>query len=174
MYDAIIIGAGHNGLVTAAYLAKAGMQVLVLERREQPGGTVITETFGDSLRVDSVHAGGTLRPDIVKDLNLTSFGCPSFSGKSNLINVLSPTDRLVLSPDPSLASEAIKRFSEKDASRWPEFSAFMNRAAEFLDLVYATPMPRLPKKIRLSEGYSLFDGPQGHARHHPDAADERS
>ena len=157
MYDAIIIGAGHNGLVTAAYLAKAGMQVLVLERREQPGGTVITETFGDSLRVDSVHAGGTLRPDIVKDLNLTSFGCPSFSGKSNLINVLSPTDRLVLSPDPSLASEAIKRFSEKDASRWPEFSAFMNRAAEFLDLVYATPMPRLPKKIRLSEGYSLFE-----------------
>ena len=157
MYDTIIIGAGHNGLVTAAYLAKAGIRVLVLERRERPGGTVITETFAEGLTVDSVHAGGSLRPDIVKDLNLPAFGYPNPSAGPNLINVLSPTDRLVLSPDPSLASEAIKRFSEKDASRWPEFSAFMNRAAQFLDLVYATPMPRLPKNINLNDGYGLFE-----------------
>jgi phytoene dehydrogenase-like protein len=157
MYDAIIIGAGHNGLVTAAYLARAGVRVLVLERREQPGGTLVTETFGDGLTVDSVHAGGALRPDIIKDLNLSSFGYPVTSARSNLINQLSPTDRLVLSADPVMSSEAIKRFSEKDAGRWPEFTDFMNRAAEFLDLVYATPMPRLPKNINVSEGFGLFE-----------------
>jgi phytoene dehydrogenase-like protein len=57
-YDTIIIGAGHNGLVAAAYLAKKGRKVLVLERREVLGGQVVTESFGDGFTVDSLHAGG--------------------------------------------------------------------------------------------------------------------
>src|SRR6185503_12337433 len=69
-YDAIIIGAGHNGLVAAAYLAKQGKKVLVLERRSIVGGSVVTESFGDGFTVDSVQTGGTLRPDIIKDLKL--------------------------------------------------------------------------------------------------------
>ena len=64
-YDYIIIGAGHNGLVAAAYLAKQGKKVLVLERRDIVGGQVVTESFGDGFTVDSLHAGGTLRPDII-------------------------------------------------------------------------------------------------------------
>ena len=73
-YDNIIIGAGHNGLVAAAYLAKQGKKVLVLERRSIVGGSVVTESFGDNFSVDSLHTGGTLRPDIIKDLKLASHG----------------------------------------------------------------------------------------------------
>src|SRR5512133_3441943 len=69
-YDAIVIGAGHNGLVAAAYLAKQGKKVLILERRSIIGGSVVTESFGDGFTVDSVQTGGTLRPNIIKDLKL--------------------------------------------------------------------------------------------------------
>src|SRR5512147_1356138 len=69
-YAHIIIGAGHNGLVAAAYLAKQGKKVLVLERRSIIGGSVVTESFGDGFTVDSVQTGGMLRPDIIRDLKL--------------------------------------------------------------------------------------------------------
>ena len=77
-HDTIIIGAGHNGLVAAAYLAKQGKKVLVLERRAIVGGSVVTESFGDNFSVDSLHTGGTLRPDIIKDLKLASHGLQPF------------------------------------------------------------------------------------------------
>ncbi len=70
-YDTIIIGAGHNGLVSAAYLGKAGKNVLVLERREIPGGTLVTEEF-DGFKADMLQSG-TLRPDIIRNLNLPRF-----------------------------------------------------------------------------------------------------
>ena len=72
-YDRIIIGAGHNGLVAAAYLAKQGKRVLVLERRSIVGGSLVTESFGDGFSVDSVQTGGMLRPDILRDLKLPVF-----------------------------------------------------------------------------------------------------
>src|SRR5574341_1760004 len=153
-YDAIVIGAGHNGLVTAAYLAKAGRRVLVLERRPVVGGSVVTESFGDRFEVDSVWPGGTLRPDIVKDLKL-SF--PAVNEKPAFISVLSEADSLVLDSDPVKAAESIKRFSEKDAARWPEFVRFMNKAANILDVAYSTIMPRLPRNFGLSEGYGLLE-----------------
>ena len=153
-YDAIIIGAGHNGLVAAAYLAKAKKKVLVLERRSIVGGSVVTEDFTDGFRADSVWAGGSLRPDIVKHLNLA---LPTADKKPPFISLLSDTDHLLLDPDPIKAADSIKRFSEKDAARWPEFVAFMNRAATLLDSVYSTDMPRLPKNFSLEEGYGLAE-----------------
>ena len=159
-YDIIIIGAGHNGLVAAAYLAKQGKKVLVLERRPILGGSVVTETFGDGFTVDSVQTGGTLRPDITKDLKLS---LPKVSEKSAFISLVdrtgSPTygDPLVLDADPVKAAESIKRFSEKDAARWLEFVRFMNKAANLLDIAYSTIMPRLPKHMSLSEGYGLME-----------------
>src|SRR5688572_8066778 len=142
-YDIIIIGAGHNGLVAAAYLARQGKKVLVLERRSIVGGSVVTESFGEGFTVDSVWTGGTLRPDIIKDLKLS---LPAVTQKPAFISLLgvsqttSPTyeDYLVLDADPVKAAESIKRFSEKDAAKWPEFVTFMNKAAEFLDLAYST------------------------------------
>jgi len=153
-YDAIIIGAGHNGLVAAAYLAKAKKKVLVLERRSIVGGSMVTEEFADGFKADSVLTGGTLRPDIIRHLNLA---LPTTVKNSPFISLLSDTDKLVLDPDPVKAAESIKRFSETDAARWSEFVAFMNRAATFLDLLYSTPMPRLPKNFSLEEGYGLAE-----------------
>lgn len=153
-YDYIIIGAGHNGLVAAAYLAKQGKKVLVLERRSIIGGTVVTESFGDNFTVDSVQTGGTLRPDIIKDLKL-SF--PIVAEKPPFISLQPDGNFLILDSDPLKAAENIKRFSEKDASRWGEFVRFMDKAASILDAAYATIMPRLPKNMNLREGYGLLE-----------------
>ena len=172
-YDTIIIGAGHNGLVAAAYLARQGKKVLVLERRSLVGGSLVTESFGEGFTVDSVQTGGTLRPDIIKDLKLsfpssastasdTSTRSP-LSARPALISLVgrtgSPTyaDHLVIHSDPAKAAESIKRFSEKDAARWPEFVRFMNKVANLLDIAYSTLMPRLPKAMSLSEGYGLME-----------------
>src|SRR5678816_35341 len=72
--DIIIVGAGHNALVTATYLAKSGRKVLVLERREVPGGQLAAHSFGPGFDVAPVHAGANLRPGIVRDLDLARHG----------------------------------------------------------------------------------------------------
>ena len=159
-YDSIIIGAGHNGLVAAAYLARRGKKVLVLERRDIVGGSVVTESFGEGFTVDSVQTGGTLRPDILKDLKLSLPAVkekPAFISLAGHVLDVTYGDHLVIDSDPAKAAESIKRFSEKDARRWPEFVRFMNKAAYILDVAYSTIMPRLPKNFSFREGYGLLE-----------------
>lgn len=158
-YDTIIIGAGHNGLIAAAYLAKRGKKVLVLERRSIVGGSVVTESFGDDFIADSVQTGGMLRPDIVKDLKLARFGlAPELdSVRKPFISLLPDSDSLILDPNPAQAAESIKRFSPKDAARWGEFVRFMDKAAYLLDAAYSTIMPRLPRNMNVREGYGLLE-----------------
>ena len=75
-YDAIVVGAGHNGLTAAAYLARGGLSTLVLERREMVGGGAITEEFYPGFHASTLaHTLGPLRADIAKDLQLEKFGC---------------------------------------------------------------------------------------------------
>src|SRR5829696_1956664 len=150
-YDTIIIGAGHNGLVAAAYLAKQGKKVLTLERRAIVGGSVVTESFGDGFTVDSVQTGGVLRPDIVKDLKLASHGLQVDSARKPFISLQPDGNHLILS------GESIKRFSEKDAARWGEFVRFMNKSANILDKAYSTIMPRLPMNLNAKEGFGLME-----------------
>jgi phytoene dehydrogenase-like protein len=159
-YDTIIIGAGHNGLVAAAYLARQGKKVLVLERRSIVGGSVVTESFGDGFTVDAVQTGGMLRPDILKDLKLplsTASGRPAFISLIGRTGSPTAEDHLILDSDPSKTAESIMRFSGKDAACWPEFVRFMDKAAGILDAAYSTIMPRLPKNMSLSEGYGLME-----------------
>ena len=148
-YDAIIIGAGHNGLVSAAYLAKAGKNVLVLERRDIPGGTLVSEEF-DGFKADMLQSG-TLRSDIIRDLDLPRFSLTPkpASEKSAFISLLPDSEKLTLD------AESIKRYSEKDATRWPDFLAFMSKATDFLEAAYRTPMPRLPQPENLIDGIPL-------------------
>ena len=159
-YDHIVIGAGHNGLVAAAYLARQGKKVLVLERRPIVGGSVVTESFGEDFTVDSVQTGGTLRADIIKDLKLA---LSTVKKKPALISLVartgSPTyeDHLVIDPDPLKATESIKRFSAKDAARWGEFVRFMNTSARILEKAYATIMPRLPMNFTARDGFGLME-----------------
>lgn len=156
-HDTLIIGAGHNGLVAAAYLARRGKKVLVLERRDILGGSVVTETFDDGSAYDPVWAGGTLRPDIVKDLKLASHGLQPASPRPAFISLQAVSDHLVLDADPARAAESIKRFSEKDAARWGDFVRFMDKAAYILNVAYETLMPRLPNDFSLREGYGLLE-----------------
>ena len=152
-YDVIIIGAGHNGLVAANYLAKAGKKVLVLERREIAGGQLVSESFGDGCVVDTLHASAQLRPDIVKALDLR-IETPT-TVRSAYVSLLGDGKRLQLDADPMRAADAIRPFSARDAERWPEFVVFMHRATAFLDAAYRTPMPRLPNFAPISEGLPL-------------------
>src|SRR5712671_3618720 len=71
----VIIGGGHNGLITAFYLAKAGFKPLVLERRAQVGGAAVTDEFHPGFRCSTLaHTAGPIRPDIVRDLQLEKHG----------------------------------------------------------------------------------------------------
>lgn len=150
-YDSIIIGAGHNGLVAAAYLAKQGKKVLVLERRAIVGGSVVTESFGENFQADSIYAGGTLRPDIIIDLKLASHGLTVDTVRKPFISLQADGNHLTLD------AESIKRISEKDAARFPEFVRFMDKATSILDTAYATIMPRLPLNFNIREGYGLLE-----------------
>lgn len=152
-YDMIVIGAGHNGLVAAAYLAKQGKKVLLLERRAIAGGSVVAESFGEGFTVDSVQTGGTLRRDIIKDLKLA---LPK-SDRQPFISLQLDSIPLTLDPDPLKASESIQRFSQKDAARWGEFVRFMDTSARILEKAYSTIMPRLPMNFGVKEGFGLME-----------------
>ena len=159
-YDCIVVGAGHNGLVAAAYLAKQGKKVLALERRPIVGGSVVTESFGEGFSVDSLWTGGTLRTDIIRDLKLS---LPIVSQRPAFVSLVHHAasvthgDRLVLDSDPVKAAESIKRFSEKDAGRWGEFVRFLDKSAKILEKAYGTIMPRLPKSFSVREGFGLME-----------------
>ena len=74
-YDAIVVGAGHNGLTAAAYLARAGLSVLVLERREIVGGCCVTEEIYPGCRVSTTsYIASMLRPEVISELGLANFG----------------------------------------------------------------------------------------------------
>jgi phytoene dehydrogenase-like protein len=155
--DILIVGAGHNGLVAAAYLAKAGKNVLVLEQRATAGGQLAGATLASGAVVPGLHPAGKLRPEIVQELDLVRHGLATSAIDPGYVSALPDGGslRLVSSANDSATIEAIRRLSPRDAERWPAFVAFMNRAAAFLDAAYATTMPRLPKVDLRSEGLPL-------------------
>src|SRR5271154_732774 len=120
--DVVIIGGGHNGLVTAFYLAKAGYKPLVLERRAQPGGAAITEEFHPGFRCSILaHSAGPLRPDIVRDMQLEKHGLKTITPDVAVVS-LSPDGRaLILYADEKKSAQEIGKFSQKDAAKYGEF-----------------------------------------------------
>lgn len=153
-YDIILIGAGHNGLTAAAYLAKAGQKVLVLERRALVGGTVATEELWPGFKVDTVQQHGQIRPDIARDLNLAQHGLEPVAAVGSIFAPRPDGSHLYLAPNYTQATEAIARFSKTDAKHWPAFVSLMGKVANFLSDVYALTPPHLPK-VDPAEGPAL-------------------
>jgi len=140
-HDTIVIGAGHNALTTAFYLAKGGRRPLVLERRALAGGCATSEDFAPGYRAATLaHTLGPLRPSIVRDMQLEHRGVRFVHPDPRLV-ALTPGGRaLAFSTDPARTAEAIRPFSGKDAQRYPEFCAAIQRLGAFLsDLIDMTP-----------------------------------
>src|SRR6476660_620286 len=140
-YDAIIIGAGHNGLVTAAYLAKAGRKVLVLERREVIGGACVTEELWPGFKVSTAaYVNSLLRPEIIRDLELSKYGFAMLPRSPSSFTPFPNGRYLMMGPDRDLTLKEIAKFSQKDAENYPHYEAMLTRVADFLEpLLTRTP-----------------------------------
>ncbi len=123
-YDVTIIGAGHNGLVTACYLAKAGLNVLVLERREVLGGAAASEYVfpGYKFNTGAMDAG-LFMPKIVRDLNLEERGLIFLQGPAAVFAPEEQGPGLTLWRDPEANQAEIRRLSPADAEEYPRFLA---------------------------------------------------
>jgi len=140
-YDAIIIGAGHNGLVTAGYLARAGRKVLVLERRGLVGGAAVTEEIFPGFKVSSVADGvGYLSPTVRRDFKLDSH---VETIDSDMIAFCPQPDgsQLTIHRETAKTVQEIARFSKADADAYPEFIELMQALAGVVGaLGHMTPM----------------------------------
>src|SRR5215472_14055287 len=131
--DVVIIGGGHNGLVTAFYLAKAGFKPLLLERRSQVGGAAVTEEFSPGFRCSTLaHSAGPLLPDVVRDMQLDRHGLKLVKPEIG-VTALSPDGRaLRLYNDARLAAQEIAKFSEKDAAQYPVLQESLNKISQVI------------------------------------------
>ena len=140
-FDAIIIGGGHNGLTAAAYLAKAGRKVLVLERRGILGGCCITEETWPGYRVSTAaYVNSLMRPEIIRDLELKKHGFEMIPRSPSSFSPFPDGRFLMMGPDKELTHREIAKFSKKDAENYPKFEAMLTRVADFLEpLLDVTP-----------------------------------
>src|SRR5688500_19027732 len=129
-YDAIVIGAGHNGLIAAAYLARAGKKVCVLERREVVGGAAVTsEPFPGYRFSQFSYVVSLLRPEIIRDLELPKHGLKILPLPSTF-TPMENGDYLASWDDHDLTRREIYRHSPKDAEAYDEYARVMARAAK--------------------------------------------
>jgi phytoene dehydrogenase-like protein len=143
-YDLIVIGAGHNGLVTAAYAARAGLKVLVLERREVLGGACVTEEVWPGYKVSTAaYVNSLLRPEIIRELELQRHGFEMLPRSPSSFTPFPDGRSLMLGPDKALTRREIAKFSTRDADALPRYEAMLERVADFLEptLVMTPPNP---------------------------------
>jgi len=170
LYDCIIIGAGHNGLVCAAYLAQAGWKVLVVERRNLVGGACVTENLWPGYKVSTAsYVVSLLLPEIERDLELAKHGYRVLPRTPSSFTPLEDGRYLFLGRDREFNCREIAKFSRRDAEAFPRYEELLERVADCLEPVLgATPPDLLPlpdawrkvplgKKLRdLRGGWSLY------------------
>lgn len=159
--DVVIVGGGHNGLVCAAYLAKAGLNVLVLERRDIIGGACVTEELFPGYRFSACsYYCYLLQAKVIEDLELRRHGF-HVSPLDPLKTVLYPDGRVLMTWDSvQRTQDWIGRFSKRDAEAYPRWVAFWDRAAELIYPYFLTSPPTLADlaaKQRTSEDRTFFD-----------------
>jgi phytoene dehydrogenase-like protein len=143
-YDLIVIGGGHNGLVTAAYAARRGLTVLVLERREVLGGACVTEELWPGYKVSTAaYVNSLLRPEIIRDLELKRHGFEMLPRSPSSFTPFPDGRSLLLGPDKAMTHREVAKFSAKDADALPRYEAMLERVADFLEptLTMTPPNP---------------------------------
>jgi phytoene dehydrogenase-like protein len=142
--DVIIVGGGHNGLVAAFYLAKAGFEPLVLERRAQVGGAAITEEFHPGFRCSTLaHNTGPLRADIARDMQLEQHGLKLAIPEVSTVSLLPDGRSLILYADPKRAAQEIAHWSQKDAASYADFSAALGKIGRVIAKALALTPPNI-------------------------------
>jgi phytoene dehydrogenase-like protein len=133
-WDAIVIGGGHNALVAAAYLARAGQRTLVLERRERLGGAADTAELGPGIRVPALaHTVGRLRPSVQRDLKLGSHGLSLIAPEVRVFAPRPEGGAITLWADVAATAAGLRATSPADADAYPAFDRRVRLLGRFLD-----------------------------------------
>jgi phytoene dehydrogenase-like protein len=134
-YDAIVVGAGHNGLVAACYLARAKRKVLVLERRYIVGGACVTEerTFPGYKVSTAAYVNSLFRPEIIRDLRLRDYGFELLERSPASFSPFLDGRYLLLGSNKQSELSEIAKFSRKDAQRYPEYEDMLERVAAVIE-----------------------------------------
>jgi phytoene dehydrogenase-like protein len=162
-YDAIVIGGGHNGLVCAAYLGKAGKKVCVLERRHVLGGCATTEELWPGYKVSTAaYVISLFLPQIIRELRLKEYGLKVLPRSPSSFTPLPDGRSLLMGPDPALCHREISKFSMADAVAYTRYNTFLERVAKVLEPVLSQaapdPLP-LPEDWRhVGLGKKIRDG----------------
>ena len=163
MYDCIIIGAGHNGLICSYYLAQKGWRVLVLEKRHLVGGACVTEEIAPGYRASiASYVVSLLLPEIVEELELEKHGYKILPRNPSSFTPFEDGRYLLLGPDKKSNYEEIRKFSEKDARAFGDYEAFLGRVADKIEPVLnmrsadLLPLPSSWRKMSLAKRLSDF------------------
>jgi phytoene dehydrogenase-like protein len=158
--DVLVIGAGHNGLVCAGYLAKAGLTVRVLERRPVVGGCAVTEEPWPGFKISTLsYVNSLFRPEIVRDLELKKHGFEMLPRNPSSFTPFPDGRTLLLGPDQALCQDEISKFSRRDAEAYPRYEVMLEGLAELIEPLM-TEIPPDPGALGLGDlwgyGRALF------------------
>jgi phytoene desaturase len=143
-YDAVVVGAGHNGLVSAAYLARAGLKVGVFEKRPIVGGAAITEEIWKGFRISRLsYAYSLFDPQIVRDLQLEKNGLRVVSTDPDLFVPFPDGKHIFIWEDAQKTSKEFEQFSPKDARNYPKYLEFWKGISQLLGTMMLSPPPSL-------------------------------